>query len=238
MVRLIESYIAANAEGLEPWPIGAGRPGRASLGRMSDQLPAAARVSPSTARNRDPILDVLKPRLPEGGLVLEVAAGAGEHAVHNAAALPHLKWQPTDPDPEALASIAAWRAHAGLPNLLPPLRLDASDPDGWPVARADAVVNINMIHISPWAATLGLMAGAGRRLPSGGGLFLYGPYIETGVPTAPSNLAFDHSLKSRDPAWGIRHLDEVTAAAAGHGLILAERIAMPANNLVLVLRRT
>jgi hypothetical protein len=204
---------------------------------MSDQPASAARVSPSTARNRDPILEALKPRLPHRGLVLEIAAGAGEHAVHNAAALPGLEWQPTDPDPEALASIAAWRAHASLPNLLPPLRLDASDPDAWPVERADAVVNINMIHISPWAATLGLMAGAGRLLPTGGGLFLYGPYIEAGVQTAPSNLAFDLSLKSRDSAWGIRHLEAVAAAAAGHGLALAERIAMPANNLILVFRK-
>src|ERR1700748_1191288 len=114
---------------------------------MSDLPSPAARVSPSTARNRDPILAVLKPRLPPRVLVLEIAAGAGEHAVHNAAALPGLQWLPTDPDPEALASIAAWRDHAGLSNLLPPLRLDASQPDAWPVDHADAVVNINMIHI-------------------------------------------------------------------------------------------
>src|SRR5258708_9364459 len=114
---------------------------------MSDLPPPGARTSPSTARNRDPILEVLKPRLPGSGLVLEIAAGAGEHAVYCAAALPHLQWRPTDPDSEALVSIAAWRGHAALPNLLPPLRLDASDPDTWPVDRADAVVNINMIHI-------------------------------------------------------------------------------------------
>jgi SAM-dependent methyltransferase len=195
--------------------------------------PPGARVSPSTARNRDPILGVLKPRLPASGLVLEIAAGAGEHAAYNAAALPGLAWRPTDPDPEALTSIAAWRAHAGLPNLLPPLRLDASDSDGWPVDRADVVVNINMIHISPWAATEGLMAGAGRVLPRGGILFLYGPYIEADIDTAPSNVAFDLSLKSRDPAWGLRRLDQVTALAARHGLALSERIAMPANNLAL-----
>ena len=195
-------------------------------------------MSPSTARNHDPILEVLKPRLPESGLVLEIAAGAGEHAVHNAAALPGLQWQPTDPDAEALASIAAWRDHTALPNLLAPLRLDAADPDAWPVRSADAMVNINMIHISPWAATQGLMTGAGRLLPSGGPLFLYGPYIEADVETAPSNLAFDLSLKSRNPAWGIRHVDEVTALAAKHGLKLSERIAMPANNLVLVFRKT
>ena len=199
--------------------------------------PPGARTSPSTARNRGPILDVLKPRLPASGLVLEIAAGAGEHAVHNAAALPGLIWRPTDPDPEALASIAAWRAQAGLANLLEPLRLDASDPDNWPVDRADVVVNINMIHISPWTATQGLMAGAGRVLRSGGVLFLYGPYVEADVPTAPSNQEFDLSLRSRDRAWGVRHLDEVAALAAEHGLDLAERIAMPANNLALFFRR-
>lgn len=204
---------------------------------MSDTPPPGARVSPSTARNREPILEVLAPRLPARGLVLEIAAGAGEHAVHNAAALPHLQWQPTDPDPEALISIAAWRDHAALPNLLPPLRLDASDPDSWPVAQADAVVNINMIHISPWAAAEGLMAGAGRLLPSGGLLYLYGPYLEADVETAPSNLAFDQSLKDRNPAWGLRRLDDVTALAARHGLTLAERIAMPANNLSVIFRK-
>lgn len=202
-----------------------------------DTPPPGARASPSTARNREPILGVLKPRLPASGLVLEIASGAGEHAVHNAAVLPGLVWQPTDPDAEALASIAAWRDHAGLPNLLPPLRLDAADPDGWPVDQADAVVNINMIHISPWSATEGLMAGAARRLPRHGLLFLYGPYVEADVDTAPSNAAFDASLRSRDPAWGLRRLEDVRALAATHGLMLAERIAMPANNLSLVFRR-
>lgn len=205
---------------------------------MSDVPPQDARVSPAAARNRGPILDVLKPRLPASGVVLEIAAGAGEHAVYNAAALPGLQWQPTDPDPDALRSMAAWRAHAALPNLLAPRRLDASDPDAWPADRVDAVVNINMVHISPWAATQGLMAGAGRRLASGGVLFLYGPYIEPDVETAPSNLAFDRSLRSCNPAWGIRRLDDVTALAATHGLELAERIAMPANNLALVFRKT
>lgn len=203
---------------------------------MSD-VPPGARVSPSTARNREPILQVLAPRLPAQGLVLEIAAGAGEHAVHNAAALPHLQWQPTDPDPQALASIAAWRDHAALPNLLPPLRLDAADPDRWPVDRADAVVNINMIHISPWSAAEGLMVGAGRVLPTGGLLYLYGPYIEAEVETAPSNLAFDRSLKDRNPAWGLRRLDDVAALAAKQGLDLIERIAMPANNLSVVFRK-
>ena len=204
---------------------------------MTNDIPPGALIAPSTARNRGPILSVLKPRLPNRGFVLEIAAGAGEHALYNAAALPGLQWQPTDPSPEALASIAAWRDHAALPNLLPPLRLDAAAPDTWPVARADAIVNINMIHISPWSATQGLMAGAGRLLPTGGVLFLYGPYIEPGVETAPSNLAFDLSLKTRDPAWGLRRLDEVTELAAQHRLELSERIAMPANNLSLIFRK-
>lgn len=205
---------------------------------MSATPPPGARVSPSTARNRAPILEVLAPRLPVLGLVLEIAAGAGEHAVHNAAALPHLQWRPTDPDAEALASIAAWRDHAALPNLLPPLRLDASDPDNWPVAQADAIVNINMIHISPWSATQGLMAGAARVLPPGGLLYLYGPYLEAGVETAPSNLAFDQSLKDRNSAWGLRRLEEVAALASECGLRLTERLAMPANNLSVIFRKT
>ena len=205
---------------------------------MFDTPPAGARAAPSTARNRDPILLVLKPRLPAAGLVLEVASGFGEHAVYNAAALPGLQWQPTDWDAASLPGIEAWRAHAALPNLLPPLQLDAACPDSWPLERADVVVNINMIHISPWAATEGLMIGAGRILPPGGLLFLYGPYIEAEAKTAPSNLAFDQSLRSRDPAWGIRHLDQVKALAATQGLALAERIAMPANNLALFFRRT
>jgi hypothetical protein len=204
---------------------------------MSDRPPPGARSAPSTARNREPILHVLQPRLPQRGLVLEIAAGAGEHAVFCAAALPHMDWLPTDADPEALASIAAWREHAGLANLLPPLRLDAAAPDAWPVRQADAVVSINMIHISPWASTEGLMAGAGRLLPAGGALFLYGPFIESDVRTTPSNLAFDESLKMRNPAWGVRHLDEVAGVAAAHGLALVERIEMPANNLTLVFRK-
>jgi hypothetical protein len=204
---------------------------------MSDRPPSDARVSPSTGRNRDPILGVLRTGLPASGLVLEVAAGAGEHAVHFAAAFTALQWQPTDADAEALASIAAWRQKAGLDNLLPPLRLDAAQPDTWAVAFADAIVAINMIHISPWSATAGLMAGAGRALPSGGGMFLYGPFIESGVSTAPSNVEFDQSLRRRNPEWGIRRLDDLAALGARHGLSLSERITMPANNLILVFRK-
>lgn len=203
---------------------------------MTD-LPPAARSSPATVRNRDPILEVLRAHLPAEGLVLEIAAGAGEHAVHFARALPGLQWRPTDPDPVALDSIGAWRKAAALDNLLAPLILDASQPDAWPVDRAEAVVCINMVHISPWSATEGLMTGAGRILPPGGVLYLYGPYREAGVPTAASNENFDADLKRRNPAWGLRHLDEVTALAAAHGLELSERITMPANNLSLVFRR-
>jgi cyclopropane fatty-acyl-phospholipid synthase-like methyltransferase len=201
---------------------------------MTDAPPPGARTSPSTARNREPILRVLEARLPAGARVLEIASGAGEHAVFLARALPQVRWRPTDQDSDARASIAAWRATAELPNLEAPLALDASDPPGWPDDPADAVVCINMIHIAPWAAAEGLMTGAGRLLPAGGRLFLYGPFVEADVPTAPSNLAFDESLKSRDPAWGLRRLDDVVALAARHGLSLAERIAMPANNLTLV----
>ena len=199
--------------------------------------PPAARSSPSTARNRQSILDVLRRHLPPRGLVLEIAAGAGEHAVFFAGARPGLTWLPTDPDPQAVASIAAWREHSGLQNLLPPQILDAADPDAWPKGPADSVVNINMIHISPWAVTEGLMTGAGRILARGGVLFLYGPYFEAEVETAPSNLAFGASLKQRNPAWGLRKREDVVALASCHGLQLAERVIMPANNLVLVFRR-
>ncbi|KAA2242229.1 DUF938 domain-containing protein [Salinarimonas soli] len=198
--------------------------------------PVDALESPSVQRNREPILAVLRGVLPPTGLVLEVASGTGEHAVHLAGALPGLRWQPTDADPAALRSIAAHRARAGLPNLLPPIPLDAAG--AWPAdLRADAVVSINMIHIAPWAATHGLMAGAAAVLPPGGVLYLYGPFREDGVATAESNEAFDLDLRARDPAWGLRDLDAVAGLAERHGLALAERIAMPANNLSVVFRR-
>jgi cyclopropane fatty-acyl-phospholipid synthase-like methyltransferase len=205
---------------------------------MSDTLPDGARTSPATARNRQPILEALRPRLPAGARVLEVASGAGEHAVFLAEALPGVRWQPSDRDDEALASIAAWRTAAGLANLAPPLRLDAADLASWPEGPFEAVVCINMIHISPWAACEGLVAGAGRVLTPGGRLFLYGPFLEADVETAPSNLAFDQSLKARDPAWGLRDLAAVTALAGAHGLALAERIGMPANNLIVMFERS
>ncbi len=205
---------------------------------MTDLVPEGARTSPSTARNSQPILDVLKPRLAADARVLEVASGAGEHALFLVAALPGVRWQPTDRDHEALASITAWRGASGSENLAAPLRLDAADAASWPAGPFDAVVCINMVHISPWAATQGLMAGAGRALAPGGRLFLYGPYLEAEVETAASNLAFDASLKSRHPAWGLRQLADVRAEAAANGLAFAERIAMPANNLMLVFERS
>ena len=197
-------------------------------------VPEGASTSPATARNREPILQVLGPRLGEAAQVLEIASGAGEHAVFFARSLPHLTWQPSDPDPEARASIEAWRAQAQLPNLAAPIALDASNPGSWPPGVFDAVVCINMVHISPWTATQGLMAGAGRALRRGGELFLYGPFLEADVPTAPSNLAFDDNLKGRNPAWGLRHLEDVAAVGAAEGLGRVLRVAMPANNLTVV----
>lgn len=193
--------------------------------------------APATLRNRAPILHVLRRVLPARGRVLEVASGSGEHAVHFARALAEITWLPSDPDEEALLSIRAHRAAAGLTNLEAPVRLDASAAQ-WPVERADAVVAINMIHIAPPAATLGLMAGAARVLAPGGCLLVYGPFLERGLETMPGNRAFDADLRLRNPAWGLRDLAQVAATAEARGLALAERIAMPADNLGLVFRKT
>ena len=195
-----------------------------------------AKLAPAAARNREPILRVLQQLLPRHGMVLEIASGTGEHALWFSSALPGLTWQPTDQDPEALNSIAAWRDTAGPPNLLPPLPLDAGA-ETWPVDQADIVIAINLLHISPWTTTLGLIAGASRVLASTGLLFLYGPFREGGVHTAASNAAFDASLRARDPSWGIRDLDAITALANEHGMPIRQRIAMPANNLAVVFRR-
>ena len=196
----------------------------------------ARRHAPATLRNRDAIAAVLADWLPPAGAVLEVASGSGEHVVHFAAAFPLLDWQPSDPDADALSSIAAWSADEWVPNLAPPLMLDAAAAD-WPLASADAVLCINMVHISPWAATLGLLAGAARILPRGAPLILYGPYLEAEVETAESNRAFDAGLRARNPEWGLRDRHQVAAAAADAGLAFAERRAMPANNLMLLFRR-
>jgi SAM-dependent methyltransferase len=213
-----------------------GRPVHPCQKRAVTHMHPAARSAAAAGRNREPILGVLRDVLPRPGLVLEVASGTGEHAVWFSAALPGLTWQPTDRDEEALRSIAAWSAMAALPNLLPPLWLDATA-ETWPIAQADAVVAINMLHIAPWTATKGLIAGAERVLTHGGLLFLYGPFREGGAHTTASNAAFDADLRTRDPSWGIRDLDEIIALAAQHGLLPPERIAMPANNLSVVFRR-
>jgi SAM-dependent methyltransferase len=191
---------------------------------------------PHVARNRDPILEVLRRVLPPTGLVLEVASGSGEHAAYFAAKFPALLWQPTDPDQEALASMAAHRSADGTPNLLPPLHLDVTA-EPWPVERADAVICCNMIHIAPWAACEGLIVGAARILPAGGLLYLYGPYKIDGRHTAPTNQAFDDRLRAQNAAWGIRDLEEVRALAVHHGFALAETVPMPANNLSVMFRR-
>jgi hypothetical protein len=192
--------------------------------------------SPSTARNREPIATVLATELPARGLLLEVASGAGEHAVFLAERFPHLNWQPSDPDPQALASIAAHVRDAALPNLRPPIALDA-EASAWPVERADALLCVNMVHISPWAATVGLLAGAGRLPSAGAPLILYGPYRRRDVAAAPSNEAFDESLKARNPEWGLRYVEDVAAEAEQNGLSLERLVEMPANNLTLVFRR-
>lgn len=193
------------------------------------------RSAPHVARNADAIIEVLRGVLPQEGLVLEVASGSGEHAVRFARAFPDLSWQPSDPDPVSLRSIEAWRQAERLPNLLAPVSLDAAAE--WPLERADAIVCINMVHISPWAATEGLMRGAGRLLAPGSPLYLYGAYRQSGVPTAPSNEAFDLSLRERNPLWGLRQLDEVTAEAGRHGLSLESVVPMPANNLSVIFRK-
>lgn len=191
---------------------------------------------PATQRNRDVILDVLRGVLPSSGLVLEIASGSGEHVVHFANALPALTFQPSDPDETALRSIAAWARNSGTANIRPPVLLDASA-DTWPVESANAILCINMIHISPWRATQGLLRGASRILKNGAPLYLYGPYRQTGIVTAPSNEVFDASLKSRNAEWGLRQLDDVAALAREYGFSQPFVTQMPANNLSVVFRR-
>lgn len=192
--------------------------------------------APAAARNRQPILDVLRQHLPPRGLVLEVASGTGEHVVHFAQACPALIFQPSDPDPTSRASIDAWSATLGLANVRPAVMLDVTAAS-WPVEAADILVCINMIHISPWAAAEGLMRGAGRLLPPGGVLYLYGPYKRGGRHTAPSNAAFDAGLRAQSLAWGVRDLEAVAALAAAQGFGAPAIVEMPANNLSLVFRK-
>lgn len=195
----------------------------------------AKRFAPATERNREAIADVLESILPDEGTVLEIASGTGEHIVYFAQKFPKLTWQPSDPDPTALASIAAWAEEAGCSNLKQPLQLDAAS--DWIVNKADAIICINMAHISPWVATLGLLRNAARILPPGAPLYLYGPFRQESIPTAPSNEAFDESLKSRDPQWGLRAVEAIETNAHAAGLTSADIIQMPANNLSLILRR-
>jgi cyclopropane fatty-acyl-phospholipid synthase-like methyltransferase len=194
------------------------------------------RSAPAALRNREPIAEVLSDWLPESGLVLELASGTGEHAVFFADRFPNLEWQPSDIHADALSSIGAWREAAGLSNVRAPLQIDASAAD-WPIDHADAVLSINMVHISPWDSALGLLDGAARLLSSGAPLILYGPWITKEAETAPSNLDFDAQLKARDPRWGLRSVETFAEVAEERGLKLEQARAMPANNRMLLLRR-
>jgi hypothetical protein len=196
----------------------------------------ARRFAPAVARNKAPLTEVLARHLPTSGLILEIASGSGEHALHFATCFPSLTFQPTDPDAAALASIAAWQAEAQLPNLFPPLALDVMA-DAWPVPKADALLCINMIHIAPWEATAALLRGAARILPPDGMLFLYGPFKQGGVHTAPSNATFDDSLRMQDARWGVRDLEAIADLASAAGFAAPVVEAMPANNLSLIFRR-
>lgn len=205
--------------------------------------------APATQRNREPIFKVLAEVLPPEGTVLEISSGTGEHAIFFAPRLQPRQWIPSDPNPIALASIAAWREHSPSDNLLPPIALDVHD-SIWAVEQNEllnglnlqqepivAIVNINMIHIAPWTACLALMAGAARILSPGGILYLYGPFKQNGVHTALSNEVFDESLQMQNPEWGVRDLDEVIAVAKSHHFELLKTVTMPANNLSVVFQR-
>ena len=191
------------------------------------------RHAPATDRNAGPLLAALRSILPDEGDVLEIASGTGQHAAFFAPQFPEIRWQPTDQDPEALLSIAAWAKDASAPNLAPPLTLDVTTAT-WPITKADGVLCVNMIHIAPWAACVGLFAGAGKILPPNGPLILYGPFLQPDVDTAPSNRDFDAALRARNPAWGIRDLAAVTQLATVHGFRHQLTLPMPANNLTVV----
>ncbi|AKV04498.1 SAM-dependent methyltransferase [Labilithrix luteola] len=203
---------------------------------MTDSL-GERRHAPATLRNREPILEVLSRVFATPGTILEIASGSGEHAAFFGERLPHLVWQPSDLDATALASIDAWVSLAGMSNVRPAIQLDATM-SAWPVGPIDGIVCINMIHIAPIEACEGLLRGASERLAPGRALVLYGPFREGGVHTAPSNASFDEGLRARNPAWGVRNLDDVVASAAAHGFVHEETVRMPANNLTVVFRRT
>ncbi len=195
------------------------------------------RFAPAAERNKEPIAEVLSEVLPTSGSVLEIASGSGQHTAHFAGKFRRLSWQPSDRDPDAVASIAAYRAEAGLENLAVPLVLDVEQ-EPWPVERADAVLSINMIHIAPWSACLALLTGAARLLEHDAPLILYGPFRFDGSFTAPSNAAFDQRLRAEDPTWGVRDLRDVESAANQRGFLLEKVVARPANNHVIVFRRS
>jgi SAM-dependent methyltransferase len=198
--------------------------------------PSGGLHAAATERNRGPILEILRRVLPPSGLVLEIASGTGQHVTYFARELPALRWQPSDPSPVHLDSIRAWTVASGANNVAPPARLDVEIAP-WPIAHADAILNINMIHIAPWSAAEALFQGAVRLLPAGGVLFLYGPFKRDGRNTAESNARFDERLRGEDPRWGVRDLGDVGAVAAAAGFGAPEVIAMPANNLSLVFHR-
>jgi len=192
--------------------------------------------APATLRNRDLILGILRDVLPTKGVILEIASGSGEHVVHFARSFPDLVFQPSDREPKSLESVAAWVEATRVANVLAPTVLDVSQ-SPWPIASADGIICINMVHISPWEATLGLVKGAAAILPSTAPFYLYGPYKREGFATAPTNQAFDRSLRDRNATWGLRDLEAVAAAAQSVGFSVPTITEMPANNLSVVFRR-
>ena len=204
--------------------------------KIGERLADGRCVAPAAERNKGPILEVLRRVLPRRGLVLEIGSGTGQHVAHFAKALPQVSWQPSDPDPENRRSIALWSRAEGLGNVRVPLSLDVRERP-WPIDAADAIICINVVHVSPWEATLALFDAAREMLPPEGVLFLYGPYRRGGRHTAPSNENFDADLRAHDPEWGLRDIDELEQVAARAGLVLAEIVDMPANNFSLVFRR-
>lgn len=202
---------------------------------MVEALPS----TPAGERNLAPLTAALRPRLPAAGHVLEVASGTGQHVAHWARTFTDVVFQPSDADAEARAAVEAWRRATDVANLRPPLALDVAEP-GWSAAAPGpwaAIIAVNLLHIAPWQATLGLFEGAGATLAPGGRVFVYGPFAEDGVLAPESNRRFDAMLKAQEPSWGIRDLAEVRRSAAAHGLAFVEQLAMPANNRVLVFER-